>query len=270
MTTIDPDTCCYLLRAVTDQIAATFTRPAPDATLQDILVEMDRINTWAETEMRTALARHYPDIGYSGFDEADASTQTRPSDDAPYWVYDPIDGAYHTMQGLPLWSASLALVQNKKAVFGAVYDPTQRELFVASAGRGATLNGQRLRPGGKASLQTAIAATFLVPPFAHGDPAKHERTLALISAMSKKVFVVRMMTSASLHLAYVAAGRLDVLFDVSSTVHDWLAGGLLVTEAGLDMLGLDGEPFDWDTAGIIAAPNTLSGAVVEIVAQTTA
>ena len=216
--------------------------------------------------MRTSLGDIYPDIGWSDADEEDGHSQGRPRSGAPYWVYDPVDAVYHTMQGLPLWSASLALVSGKRTVFGAVYDPSLDEMFLATEGGGATLNGARLRPIGKTRIDTAIVATFLTPPYAHGDPARHELTLRLISAVSKKVFIVRAMASASLHLAYVAAGRLDAVFDVSSTPHDWLAGGLLVEEAGLSMTDLRGAPYDWGWDGIIAAAPALCAPLVEIVA----
>ena len=265
MIPIDPDICAALLRAVTDQLGASFKRPAPDATLPELIEQIKAVNAWAEGVMRPALLSHYPDIGWSDADEELGESQGRPASDAPYWVYDPVDAVYHTIQGLPLWSASLALVSGKRTIFGAVYDPTRNEMFLASEGQGATLNGVALRPAAKTGLQTAIAATFLTPPFAHGDPSRHELTLKLISAVSKNVFIVRAMASASLHLAYVAAGRLDALFDVSSTPHDWLAGGLLVTEAGRAMTDLHGRPWDWGWDGIIAAPATLIGPLSEII-----
>lgn len=268
MSDIDPQACTQLLRAVTDQVAQSIVRPAPDATLPDLMRTVETLNAAAETRMRQALLDLYPDIGWSDADEMDGDTQTRPSDDRPYWVFDPVDAVYHALQGLPLWSSSLALVRGRRTVFGAVYDPVLREMFVASEGLGATLNGQPLRPVAKTRLDTAIVATFLAPPFARGKPERHDLTLRLISAVSKEVFVVRQMASASLHLAYVAAGRLDAVFDVTSTVHDWLAGGLLVTEAGLAMTDLQGERFDWGDGGIVAGPAHIVAALVEIVRGT--
>lgn len=262
---IDSDRIAALLRSVTDELGASFRRPAPDATLPELIGQIKTVNAWAEGLMRESLDRLYPDIGWSDADEEDGHTQGRPKSDAPYWVYDPVDAVYHTMQGLPLWSASLALVSGKQTVFGAVYDPTLGEMFMATRGGGATLNGAPLRPIGKSRVDTAIVATFLTPPYAHGDPARHELTLRLISAVSKKVFIVRAMASASLHLAYVAAGRLDAVFDVSSTPHDWLAGGLLVEEAGMAMTDLRGAPYDWAWDGIIAAAPALCAPLVEIV-----
>ena len=141
MATIDPDTCAALLRAVTDQLGASFRCPAPDATLLELIAQIKAVNAWAEGVMRPALLGHYPDIGWSDADEELGESQGRPESDAPYWVYDPVDAVYHTIQGLPLWSASLALVSGKRTVFGAVYDPTRNEMFLASEGQGATLNG---------------------------------------------------------------------------------------------------------------------------------
>ena len=262
---IDTGPVADLLRSVTKELGAAFDRPPPDATLFELIGQIKAVNARFEDRMRIALASLHPDIGWSDADEEDGHSQGRPRSDAPYWVYDPVDAVYHTMQGLPLWSASLALVSGKQTVFGAVYDPSLDEMFLATKNGGATLNGRPLRPAGKTRIDTAIVATFLTPPYAHNDPARHELTLRLISAVSKNVFIVRAMASASLHLAYVAAGRLDAVFDVSSTPHDWLAGGLLVEEAGMKMTDLRGAAYDWGWDGIIAAAPSLCAPLVEIV-----
>ena len=189
-------------------------------------------------------------------DDPDATTA------APYWVYDPIDGAYHYVQGLPLWSSSLTLISEGRPVFSIVYEPSQRELFVATESRGATLDSVPLQVSGKSDLRSAVVATAL-PPFGYGDEDEHRRSVALLGAMSRRVFVVRQMASASLQLAYVAAGRLDAYWETGNDLYDWMAGSVLVREAGGEVTDLAGAPLGSNANGIAAAPAGLAVALLE-------
>lgn len=161
MTISDPYLLSALIRGITDQLAASAVPPKPDETVNHLIQRVTQASTWAKTVMQTALSQHYPDIGWSG-----SEAQPDSPDEAaarPYWVYDPIDGAYHYIQGLPLWSSSLALISEGRTVFSIVYEPSLHELFVATEFGGAALNGAPLRVSGKSDLRTAVVATALPP-----------------------------------------------------------------------------------------------------------
>ena len=256
----DPHICSALIRGVADQLAALATPPKPDETVNQLIQRVTQASTWATTLMRTALSRHYPDIGWSS-----SEAQPDKPDEAaasPYWVYDPIDGAYHYLQGLPLWSSSLALISEGRPVFSIVYDPSLHELFVATESGGATLDGAPLQVSGKSDPRAAVVATAL-PPFGYGDEDEHRRSLALLGAMCRRVFVVRQMASASLQLAYVAAGRLDAYWETGNDLYDWMAGALLVREAGGQVTDLAGAPLGSTANGIAAAPAGLAVGLLE-------
>lgn len=161
-----------------------------------------------------------------------------------------IDGAYHYIQGLPLWSASLALVENGEVVLALVYDPTTNEMFTARRGAGTTLNGETIAISDKRVLGSAVVGMG-VPIYGHGDPSVHATALAQLAAVSGKVFVVRQMASASLQLAYVAAGRLDAYWETGYDLHDWAASALLIREAGGCVTDFDGQPFEQGGNGIL-------------------
>ncbi|MEI9924842.1 MAG: inositol monophosphatase [Bradyrhizobium sp.] len=255
MTVIDPQACALLLRAATDQIASATIRPAPDQDIGSLIDWLRNTSAAAAAVMRSALAERYPGIGW-------VDEEGRPeASDEPCWVYDPIDGAYHFVQGLPLWSGSLALVQDGRTAFAMVYDPTLRELFAAQEGAGATLNGRTLTSHPKSRLNTAVLGTA-VAPFTQARAPQHERALALLDAISRKVFVVRQMASASLQLAYVAAGRLDGYWETGQDLSDWLAGALLVRAAGGDVTDLNGDALNWNADGILAASKPLHAALL--------
>lgn len=256
---IDPDTCAALLRGVTDQLLAKFTAPSADADLAGIIAGVRGVSKGASTSLRRALSAHFPAIGW-GEEEID------PGGDAPkgaHWIYDPIDGAYHYLQGLPLWSSTLVLVEGDMPLFALVYEPISHELYMAVRGQGATLNGSKLKVSLKSTLSTAVLGTA-IPPMPAVTAAEHAQSLAQLGAVAREVFVVRPMASASLQLAYVAAGRLDGYWEVGHDVNDWLAGALLVREAGGSVTGFSAEDIGADVEGIVAAPAALHGQIREI------
>ena len=257
----DPHICSALIRGVTDQLASSAAPPQPDETVNQLIQRVTQASTWAKMVMRTALSQHYPGIGWSS-SEAEPDKLDEATALSPYWVYDPIDGAYHFIQGLPLWSSSLALTSEGRTVFSIVYEPSLHELFVATESGGATLNGVPLRVSGKSDLHAAVVATAL-PPFGYGDEDEHRRSVALLGAMSRRVFVVRQMASASLQLAYVATGRLDAYWETGNDLYDWMAGTLLVEEAGGQVTDLAGAPLGSNANGIAAAPAELTIALRE-------
>lgn len=257
MNPIDANFCVTVLRDVTDKVAARFTPPAAGLGLAAIIGEIRSAANWAEEAMRAPLEVRFPGVAWAG--ESSGPTDAL---NLPYWICDPIDGAYHYAQGLPLWSSSLALVHHGRPVFSIVYDPTMREVFVGVAGTGATLNGEKLVVSGKPSLDTAVLATA-VPPAAAVAPEMQEAALVDLGKIARHAFVVRQMASASLQLAYVAARRLDGYWEHGDDLDDWLAGALLVQEAGGIVTDLTGLPFGRAKRGILAAPPQLHEPLLE-------
>ena len=108
-----------------------------------------------------------------------------------------------------------------------------------------------------------------MPPIAQVGPAEQAVALSLLSAVAPKVFVVRPLAAASLQLAYVAAGRLDAYWETGRDPADWLAGTLLVREAGGQVSALDGSPFGGVAAGILAAGSSVHPLLLPHVSSTT-
>ena len=255
MTTTDPDHCASLVRSATDDILAT---PVPtDGGIEELIRHVRDLSQRSAERLRAKLASLYPGIGW-------VDEEGRPdADGREAWVYDPIDGAYHYLQGLPLWSSSLALVRNGVPILAIIYDPTRSELFTAAEGFGARLNGTTMVAAAKTDLRSAVLGTAVAPILQTGAD-EHARALALFGAVSRNVFVVRQMASASLQLAYVAAGRLDGYWEVGDDTPDWLAGSLMVHEAGGTVTDLSGRPFGSGVAGVLAASRSLHPALLGI------
>ncbi len=259
---IDPSLCASLLRGFTDELLASREPGLSNLSLEETIRSIRLVSNVAAKKMRECLFAYYPEIGW---EKEEIEGPSKRAVEA-HWIYDPIDGAYHYLQQLPLWSSSLALVVHGETMFALVYDPVTHELYAASRGAGATLNGLPLQVSSKHSLEPAVLGTA-VPPRRAAAPDEHAQSLAQLEAIAEAVFVVRPMASASLQLAYVAAGRLDGYWEVGHDVNDWLAGALLVKEAGGRVTSFRTETIGLEVEGIVAAPKTLHPAIRDIVVR---
>ena len=129
------------------------------------------------------------------------------------WIIDPIDGTVNFLHGVPHFAISIALKSNDEIVSGLIYDPIKDEMFYAEKNSGAFLNNQRMRVSNKNNLDDCL--------FAIGGKSINELD-----------FAIRRSGSASLDLAYVAAGRYDGFFQKNLNLWDIAAGIILVQEAG--------------------------------------
>jgi len=123
---------------------------------------------------------------------------------------------------------SIALLHKGKLDQAVVFDPIRSELFVASKGAGAQLNGYRIR----ASKTKDISSSILATAFPFRNKARLNESLQQFQAIFSQAGDVRRSGSAALDLAYVAAGRYDGYWEKGLQSWDIAAGELLVKEAG--------------------------------------
>jgi myo-inositol-1(or 4)-monophosphatase len=105
----------------------------------------------------------------------------------------------------------------------------RQELFTASRGDGAQLDGRRIRVSKQLELEGALVATG----FPYRANARYiDEYLAMLRAVMQQTAGIRRPGAASLDLAYVAAGRVDGFWEIGLNAWDTAAGTLLITEAG--------------------------------------
>jgi myo-inositol-1(or 4)-monophosphatase len=155
------------------------------------------------------------------------------------WVVDPIDGTRNYIAGREDWSLSVALVADGRPVVGTVFAPARGEMFLASAGTGATLNG---RP-----IQVAAGADMMQAQLAGPRNMLEEAGLVSLGAT-----IVPRIGSLALRLALVSDGRLSAAF-ASGSSHDWdlAAADLLVHEAGGRMTTLKGDTLRYNRPQLV-------------------
>ena len=129
------------------------------------------------------------------------------------WIIDPIDGTTNFLNGIPHFAISIALKIKNEIVSGVIYDPIKDEMFYAEKNNGAYLNNKRIRVSKKNNLDNCLFATG----------GKNE---------VKTKLNIRKFESASLDLAYVAAGRYDGFFQKNLSLWDVAAGLILIKESG--------------------------------------
>jgi len=213
----------------------------------------------AEEIVYQELAKARPTYGFLG-EEGGSREGT---DTSHRWIVDPLDGTTNFLHGIPHFAVSIALERSGAIVAGLVYNPANDDLFVAERGKGAFLNDQRIRVAGRKKLAEAIVACGL-PHYGRGDLALARREIAV----AQQHFAgLRRYGAATLDLAWVAAGRLDVYWERDLSPWDLAAGILLVREAGGFASDLDGGEAIFAKGQIVAGNDTLHGELIRLLKE---
>ena len=163
-------------------------------------------------------------------------------------VIDPIDGTSNFIHGIPLVSIVIGKIVNKEITDGIIYNPILDEFFWASKGKGAWCNNKRLRVSKRQKLIDCLIGTGIP----NGDKT-YENYLEQINSVTKNCAGLRRIGSASIDLAYVAAGKLDAFWEKNLNIWDVSAGVLLIREAGGKVTEPDGNDWTINSRDILAS-----------------
>ncbi len=205
----------------------------------DFVSEADRA---AERAIIHTIHKHYPEHAVL------AEESGVHGDSDTVWIVDPLDGTTNFLHGLPIFAVSIGVRHKGRIEHGVIYDPLRQELFTASRGEGAQLDGRRIRVSAQTRLDQALVGTGF--PFRRTGGAI-EPYLAMLAKVIQNTAGVRRPGAAALDLAYVAAGRLDAFWETGLHAWDLAAGSLLIREAGGLVSGLDGSEHFLDTGHVL-------------------
>jgi myo-inositol-1(or 4)-monophosphatase len=167
------------------------------------------------------------------------------------WIIDPLDGTVNFAHQIPVFAVSIAAQSEGKVISGVVYQPLTHELFVAEIGKGAFLNGQKLRVSEVRTVEMAMMATGF--PY---DLAKNPcHCIDHFVDILKLGIPIRRLGAAAVDLAYTAAGRFEGFFEVELAPWDIAAGKLIVEEAGGKVTQWDKSPLDIASRKPVLASN---------------
>lgn len=178
----------------------------------------------AEALIIETIKKAYPDHTII----AEESGVLKGKDSDVQWIIDPIDGTTNFIKGIPHCSVSIAVRLKGKTEAAVVYNPMANELFTASRGQGAQLNGYRIRVNNTKELEGSILAIAF--PFRNKQHS--DCYFNVLQKLFTKCADFRRTGSAALDLSYVAAGRIDGFFEIGLKPWDIAAGELILREAG--------------------------------------
>jgi myo-inositol-1(or 4)-monophosphatase len=210
----------------------------------DLVTEVD---LECERMCREVIAARFPE--HDVLAEELSSGPAEPARSRHRWVFDPLDGTTNYAHGLPIFCSSLSLEIDGVAEAAAVFDPTRQELFTAERGAGAFLNGTPLH----VSTTRPLIDALLVTGFPYDVHRRTADLVDLFAAFLGTARAVRRLGSAALDLCYIASGRFDGFWEQHLKPWDVSAGALIAQEAGGQVTGMDGSPFNPVSAHLLAS-----------------
>lgn len=222
----------------------------------DYVSEVDRK---AEKEIIYHLKKAYPNhkfVGEEGGESGDANSDYE-------WIIDPLDGTTNFLHGIPQFAVSIACLYKGQLEHAVVLDPIKREEFTASKGKGASVNGRRIRVSARKNLDGALIGTGV--PF-NGYALDHiDEYLDCMRELAGQTAGVRRAGAAALDLSYVAAGRFDGFWEIGLKPWDMAAGILILKESGALISDFKGGNTFMDSGNVVAASPKVFKFLLQIV-----
>ena len=143
------------------------------------------------------------------------------------WIVDPIDGTTNFARGMQQSGISVGLRQGQELVLGVVYNPDLDDMFWATKGNGAYLNGKRLSVSKKDFAHSIFCTAMCLYRKSYAKLCSDVLFEAYNQCADFRRFGV-----ASLEMCYLAAGRVDTFFELRLFPWDFAAAAVILSEAG--------------------------------------
>jgi len=176
------------------------------------------------------------------------------------WIIDPLDGTTNFAHNNTAFCTSIALFHKNNPLYGAVYSPITDEFFFAERGKGATLNGRKIRVS-RNSLRNALLCT--------GFAYKRDRSMfsnldVIGNILRKGAQGIRLDGSAALDLCYVACGKYDCFWESNLSPWDIAAAALIAEEAGARVTDFKKNKWQLHGKEIIASNKNIYDDVLKV------
>jgi myo-inositol-1(or 4)-monophosphatase len=183
------------------------------------------------------------------------------------WLLDPVDGTANFARANPIFCCCVSVAEGDEVKYAAIAAPRLGDVYHAALDGGAfrDTGGETypLRVGEAKKLEYAFVGadvTFL----SAGDTPRRSGILEIF----RSCWQLRSLGSAGVRGAWLAAGYLDVSIGTRNTVWDYAPTALLVSEAGGRVTNLDGDPWTYDSNGLLATNNeTLHTEILGFIAE---
>ena len=169
------------------------------------------------------------------------------------FVIDPLDGTTNFLHGYPEYAVSIGVLVDGVLTAGVVIDVPADEVFTATKGGGAQLNGATVRVSTIDTPQRSLFGT--------GFPFVRNEEIAPYVAQLSRVMAgaagARRAGAAALDLASVACGRFEGFWEMKLSPWDIAAGMLLVREAGGVVTTFEGDECPVARTSVVAGSATM-------------
>lgn len=220
-----------------------------DVSFKGRINPVTRVDKASQDMIVGAISREFP--GHSVIAEEGLTQETG----SEYtWYVDPLDGTVNYIHGIPFFCVSIGLYKKGEPYLGVCYSPVLDELYSSEHGKGAFLNGRRIRVSPAAHLIDALVVTGF--PYLKDSL---EESLSRFARVLAQAQGIRRMGSAALDLCAVARGSFDAFWEAGLSPWDIAAGMAIVREAGGIVTGFDGAAVNLSCGNVLAANGALHG-----------
>ncbi|BGP55164.1 hypothetical protein JCM8202_002882 [Rhodotorula sphaerocarpa] len=251
------------------QAAASLDGPNTKKNSVDLVTETDQA---VEAYIKDSISQTYPNFRFIG-EESYAGGERVELTDEPTFIVDPIDGTTNFVHGLDFVCCSIGFTYKQEPVIGVIYNPFLEKLYSAQKGKGAWLNQTTRLPlshpnaAPLASLGDAVIGVEWGSDRSKEVIEKKGRMYMRLAGDPKEVeggvmaHSLRSIGSAALHYAYVAAGQLDLYFEIGCWSWDVCAGIIIAREAGGKVYGRNGK--SWEAQDLMRHHYTVVRAIAD-------
>ena len=225
------------------------------------------VDKGSETFIVSKLREIVPEAGFiteEGTTKKEDGSAISPQTSDLMWVVDPLDGTTNFIHGFAPYAVSIALCKGREIVVGVVYEIVSDECFYAWKNGGAhiEMRNEALHVG-----KSAINDALLCLQLPYNSDAYKPVIKCLIEHFYGNVGSIRMMGSAAIALCYLAAGRLDAYAERYIGQWDYMAGALIVQEAGGRVTNYAGDDYFMEGDSIVATNGVVHQDLLEAVRQ---
>lgn len=196
------------------------------------------------------LKRDFPDFGVLAEESSPVKGRS-----AGRWIIDPLDGTSNFAHGVPNFCVAIAAEWNGEIVVGVTYHPVLDETYVAVLGKGAFVEGPKVKKKLKVSSTRRLSDSLLTTGFSNRKDKWLTQELDTFEKLSRAAQGVRRPGSAALDMAFVARGIYDGFWERGLSPWDVAAGTLLIKEAGGTVTDFNGARSSFMNPGDIIGSN---------------